>query len=87
MHLFDFFYENLPFSIFDDFLVKHHNIPLNEFAKYKQSFVKNAANSSSIQESSNLEKSGKKNEKKKIVKEQLIDKNAKNHITNFFKKI
>ena len=35
MQIFDFFYEILPFSIFDDYIVKHHNTPQNEFGKYK----------------------------------------------------
>jgi len=85
MPIFDFLYENLPFSVFDNYLVKHHNLTQNEFGKYKQSLnlvQKNVAN----QENEKIETgtSNKKVNKKKEVAKPIPQ--SKNPITNYFKK-
>lgn len=67
MQVLDFLYERIPFSVFDNYLVKHLNLTQSEFGKFKQlalAVVKNSPPGDD-EKPDNLKSSEKKPAKKK----------------------
>lgn len=88
MPVYDFLYDNLPFSVFDNYLVKHLNMTQNEFGKYKQSLNLAPPKNISNQENEKVEEGSNKKPKKKETTKKPPQpvKEAKNPITKYFGK-